>query len=181
MEPRQGQQTLSSRELSSREPRVTVIEPTVGGDAAAAFSRFYCQQFDRLARLAFVLVGDAVEAEDLVQETLTRVQPAFPGLNAPVAYARTVLMNLVKHRHARDARRRQAEAAATIPDAVNSSARELLDVIDALPERQKAVIVLRYYEDLSEAEIAAALGCRPGTVKSLAVRALARLRKDIES
>jgi RNA polymerase sigma factor (sigma-70 family) len=74
-----------------------------------------------------------------------------------------------------------AEAAATRPASVSSGARELLDVIDALPSRQKAVIVLRYYEDLSEAEIARALGCRPGTVKSLAARALERLRKDIES
>ena len=57
---------------------------------------------------------------------------------------------------------------------------ELLDVIYALPYRQKAVIVLRYYEDLSEAQIAAALGCRRGTVKSLAARALAGLRKEIE-
>jgi RNA polymerase sigma factor (sigma-70 family) len=159
---------------------VTVIEPTVGGDAEAAFSRFYCEQFDRFARLAFVLVGDGGDAEELAQEALSRVQPAFSDLGAPVAYTRTVLMNLVKHRQGRDSRRRAAEAAATGPDSIASGARELLDVIDALPERQRAVIVLRYYEDLSEAEIAEALGCRPGTVKSLAVRALTRLRKDIE-
>ena len=60
-------------------------------------------------------------------------------------------------------------------------ARELLDVIDALPRRQKTVVVLRYYEDLTEAEIAAVLGCRPGTVKSLVARALTRMRKELDS
>ena len=57
---------------------------------------------------------------------------------------------------------------------------ELLDAVDALPFRQRAVLVLRYYRDLSEGEIADALGCRPGTVKSLATRALDQLRKVIE-
>jgi len=57
---------------------------------------------------------------------------------------------------------------------------ELLDAIDRLPFRQKAVIVLRYYEDLTKEAIAATLGCRPGTVKSLAARALARLAKEVQ-
>ena len=55
----------------------------------------------------------------------------------------------------------------------------LLDVIDALPYRQRAVLVLRYWLDLSEIEIASALDCRPGTVRSLHFRALATLRKDV--
>jgi RNA polymerase sigma factor (sigma-70 family) len=59
-------------------------------------------------------------------------------------------------------------------------ARELLDAIDSLPRRQRIVIVLRYYEDLSEFEIAEALGCRLGTVKSLASRALDQLRRVVE-
>ena len=59
-------------------------------------------------------------------------------------------------------------------------AHELLDAVDALPYRQKAVIVLRYYEDLRERDIATALGCRPGTVKSLASRALQRLAQEIQ-
>jgi RNA polymerase sigma factor (sigma-70 family) len=59
-------------------------------------------------------------------------------------------------------------------------ARELLDAVDALPFRQRAVLVLRYYHDLPEDEIAAALGCRPGTVKSLSARALQQLRKVVE-
>lgn len=58
-------------------------------------------------------------------------------------------------------------------------ARELLDVIDALPRHQKTALVLRYYEDLTAAEIATAMKCRPGTVKSLTARALARLRQEL--
>jgi RNA polymerase sigma factor (sigma-70 family) len=56
----------------------------------------------------------------------------------------------------------------------------LIDLIDELPYRQKAVVVMRYWLDLSEREIADHLGCRPGTVKSLASRAMERLRKDLE-
>jgi RNA polymerase sigma factor (sigma-70 family) len=59
-------------------------------------------------------------------------------------------------------------------------ASEMLDAIDVLPYRQKAVVVLRYWLDLSEAEIAQILGCRPGTVKSLGARALRRLRKAVD-
>jgi DNA-directed RNA polymerase specialized sigma24 family protein len=56
---------------------------------------------------------------------------------------------------------------------------QLLELLDALPYRQQAVLVLRYWLDLTEAEIAEALGCRPGTVKSLCARALTRLRKEL--
>lgn len=158
-----------------------VIEATARGESEGAdFDQFYRDQFDRIARLAFVIVGDQCLAEELAQEALSRVQPGFDRLRAPVAYTRTVLMNLVKKHRGREARRRAAEAASGSLDAVSPEAAELLDVIDALPWRQKAVIVLRYFEDLSEADIAAALGCRPGTVKSLSARALDRLRKEVE-
>ena len=56
---------------------------------------------------------------------------------------------------------------------------EVLDLIDRLPSRQRAVLVLRYFEGLSELEIAEVLSCRPGTVKSLAARALSRLREEL--
>lgn len=65
------------------------------------------------------------------------------------------------------------------PVAVDLGVSDLADAIDGLPVRQRSVLVLRYYCDFSEAEIAAVLGCRPGTVKSLSSRALRRLRKEM--
>ena len=66
------------------------------------------------------------------------------------------------------------------PSGVPAEADELFDALAALPSRQRAALVLRFYEDLSEADIAVALGCRPGTVKSLLHRGLAELRKVVE-
>lgn len=149
-----------------------------GGDA---FGRFYEGLFPQLARVAWLLTGDAGCSEDLAQEALARTQAAFGRLDAPGAYARTVLVNLCKRHRTRSARRAaidQRAASGAAPEAFQ--AYELLDVVDALPYRQKVVIVLRFYEDLSEADIAATLGCRVGTVKSLGSRALARLRRVLE-
>jgi RNA polymerase sigma-70 factor (sigma-E family) len=149
------------------------------GTSTDEFARFYSEQFDRMVRLAYLLVGTSSDAEELTQEALSRVQPNFERLDAPVAYARTVLFNLAKRHRSRAARRRLAEAAVARPDVVDDTSCEMWDAIAALPHRQRAVVVLRYYEDLSEAQIAAAMGCRPGTVKSLAARSLARLRRQI--
>jgi RNA polymerase sigma factor (sigma-70 family) len=160
---------------------VSAIERTVIEGSDESFTHFYRSEFDRLARLAFVLTSDSSLAEELAQEALTRVQPVFARLESPTAYARTVLLNLLKKHRVGEARRRERELAAARPDHELPEARELLDVVDALPFRQRAVIVLRYYEGMSEAEIASSLRCRPGTVKSLAARALARLRREIES
>lgn len=98
----------------------------------------------------------------------------------PEAYLRTTLVNRC-HNWRRRGRVREAKlpllAGST---SVELPADELADAVAALPFRQRAVIVLRYYGGLSEAEIGAALGCRNGTVKSLAARALARLERVIE-
>ena len=128
-----------------------------------------------------MLVGDQATAEDVVQDAYTRVQPRFAELENPGAFLRVTVVNASRSHH----RRRGREAArlrrvAPTMEWVGPEARELLDAVDGLPHRQKVVIVLRYYEDLSEREIADALGCRPGTVKSLAARALANLAKEIE-
>jgi RNA polymerase sigma-70 factor (sigma-E family) len=135
--------------------------------------------------LAHLLTGDRWAAEDLAQESFTRLHPRFARLDNPAAYLRVCVVNAAQSHHRRRGRE-QARLQRVAPpgtadavDAVDDEAHELLDAIDHLPYRQKAVVVLRYYEDLSEADIAAALGCRPGTVKSLASRALRHLSKEI--
>jgi RNA polymerase sigma factor (sigma-70 family) len=148
---------------------------------AQSFAAFYEEQFSWARRLACVLTGDRGVGDDIAQEAFARVSDRFDDLTTPRAYMRVVIVNLAR-RHGRDERRRRV-AEGIEPDelvVVTSESAEILDVIDRLPARQRAVIVLRYFEQLSEVEIAEALSCRPGTVKSLASRALARLRKELD-
>jgi RNA polymerase sigma-70 factor (sigma-E family) len=159
---------------------VVVDEPWGQGSGnAAEFADFYAEAFDRSARLAFLLTGDLSVAEDIAQEALTRMQPRFATLEHPAAYLRAVVVNLASRARVRRDRESQLRRKLGSPASEVLRARELMDVIDGLPRRQRTVVVLRYYADMSEADIAAALGCRAGTVKSLASRALATLRKEL--
>ena len=146
----------------------------------ARFDQFYSNEFAPSARLAHLLTGRNDVAEDLAQDALARVHRHFDELDNPAAYLRTTVVNVCKNWH-RGARREQARNdRITPPDAVlGPEIEELLAVVDRLAYRQRAVIVMRYWLDLSEAEIADHLGCRPGTVKSLAARALEQLRKEL--
>jgi len=145
------------------------------------FDDFYRVEFERMARLAVVLTGDPAIGEELAQEAFARVQQRFGRVASPSAYTRQVVINLCKRPRVPVTRTGMTgnEGAADPGDQAERVA--MLDAVDRLPHRQRAVIVLRYFEDLTEAEIAQVLGCRPGTVKSLSSRALAQLRKDIES
>jgi RNA polymerase sigma-70 factor (sigma-E family) len=157
------------------------------------FERFVAERTDQLLRTAFLLAGDAAEAEDLVQETLLRVARHWPRVAAmeyPGAYARQILVNLALRDRGRRARRSVELAAPPGAPALDLADRraeddlrtvdaraELIAALNSLPARQRAVIVLRYWDELPEAEVAALLGCSVGTVKSTASRALARLRE----
>jgi RNA polymerase sigma-70 factor (sigma-E family) len=155
---------------------------TAGPELSAGFDAFYGQRFRDAVRLAYVITGDPDRAEDIAQVALMRVWARFHTLREPWPYARTAIINAARS----DARRRRRErvrlevVATSEPISDVLPPIDMLDAIDRLPFRQKAVVVLRYYEDLSEREIAEALGCRPGTVKSLASRALARLAQEVK-
>jgi DNA-directed RNA polymerase specialized sigma24 family protein len=142
--------------------------------------RLYRDRFQYAVRLAHLLTGDASVAEDIAQDAYMRVMARSENVGAPHAYFRMAVVNACRSYHrtrARDLRRAGLVATGSTP---GIEVRELLDAIDRLPYRQKAVIVLRYYEDLSEDEIARTLNCRPGTVKSLASRALQRLAQEVQ-
>jgi RNA polymerase sigma-70 factor (sigma-E family) len=153
----------------------------------AHFDDFVRASSTSLLRTAYLLTGDHGHAEDLLQTALLRTARRWRSAKAePTAYARRVLTNLAKDRW-RDRSRRPAEAApyelieapAAGDDESSSRAalREtLLPAVLRLPMRQRAVLVLRYFEELSLEETAAALDCSVGTVKSQAHRGLARLR-----
>jgi RNA polymerase sigma-70 factor (sigma-E family) len=156
------------------------------------FEGFATAHADGLLRAAYLMVGDRVEAEDIVQECLLRVARKWPRVRAmehPGAYARTVMLSLVIDGGAKRSRRTmelvaiETQAARGDGDATVASIDARTDLIRALaelPARQRAVLVLRYFADLPEVEIATALGCSAGTVKSSASRALERLRQGLD-
>lgn len=146
----------------------------------SAFASFYASEWAGAVRLAGLLTQDARFAEDLAQEAFARVLPKWERIENPRAYLRASVVNACRSWQSR--RRTEREKLPLLADAnADELAFDLLaDAVAALPYRQRAVLVLRYYLDLKESEIASAIGCRPGTVKSLTSRALAALRKEVQ-
>ena len=151
-------------------------EPQPDADELLTFSELYRTAYTDMVRLAFLLTGSAETARDLVQDSYLRVHSAWGRVSEPRAYLRRTVVNVCNSHHRRTRRQRQHAALARV-EPVAFEAEEMADAIAALPYRQRAAIVLRFWHDCTEAEIAAALGCRPGTVGSLIHRALAELRK----
>jgi RNA polymerase sigma factor (sigma-70 family) len=147
--------------------------------APLSFEQFFTEVWPWAFRLACFFTQDAAAGEDIAQDVLARMYRTWGSAERPEAYLRTALVNSCNNWHRRS--RTQANKLHLLvgPESVELGATELADAIAHLPFRQRAVIVLRYHSDLSEAEIAEALGCRPGTVKSVAARALDRLAKEL--
>lgn len=148
------------------------------------FQRFYEENFVAAVRLARLLTSDSHVAEDVAQDAFVKVyRYASSGdrpIENPAALLRTTTVNLCRSWHTS---RHRAELRMTRhgPDATSLTEweRELDDSLRRLPYDQRAVVVLRYWLGLSELEIADALDCRPGTVKSRHARALRHLRKEL--
>lgn len=143
------------------------------------FADLYRERYEPMVRLAFLLTGSNAVAEELVQDAFVKVHRNWDRAYAPAAYLRTAVMNACRSHHRRRflERDRRPDPA---PEAAEPQVDELWDAVATLRPRQRAALVLKFYEDLSEAEIAEALGCRPGTVKSLVSRGLEELRKVVE-
>src|SRR5215471_7127358 len=157
-------------------------------DTAVSFEEFVHARSGSLLRTALLLTGqNRAEAEDLLQGALERAYRHWPRVSEsgePERYVRTILANASADRWRRLARRPERalpvnhEGPSTHDLAAELADRDfLLRALAALPPRQRAVVVLRYFDDLPEAEIAEMLGCSLGTVKSQVARALARLRE----
>lgn len=146
------------------------------------FDALYRAQAPRMVRLAFLLTGGSGVAEERVQEAFLEVHQRWATIEHPAAYLRTTVV----HRAASHRRRRGLELAkgyerrAEAVDGPAEPADDLRAALVRLPDRQRAAVVLRYFEDLPEAEIAALLGCRVPAVKSLLHRALQELREVVE-
>jgi RNA polymerase sigma-70 factor (sigma-E family) len=156
----------------------------VDAAAEAEFTEFMNGRWPQLLRLGFVLTGDRGLAEDLAQTALARAYASCPRIRRagdPDAYVRRVMMNA---NHARFRKRRVAEQlTATVPEPTPQEAAggsedrvTLLAALMSLPAGQRSVVVPRFSLDMTEAQVAEALGCSVGTIKTQGSRALARLR-----
>jgi len=158
-------------------------------DLEESFTAYAGARWPALYRLAVLLAGPS-DADDLAQQALFRAYCAWErvcGAASPDAYVRRILVNAYitegkRQRRALDlvVRRDLVVVNGSLEDAFVGR-NDLWTRIEALPPRQRAVIVLRYYEDLSEAAIAEVLGCAPGTVKAHAAAALKSLRISFET
>lgn len=151
--------------------------PTAQPDQS--FERFFDEAWPWAFRLATFLTQDPAVGEEIAQEAMTAMCRTWGRADRPEAYLRTSIVNGSSNWRRRERVSRTKLPMVAVPDRVDFVAPELADAIAELPFRQRTVIVLRYYLDLTELEIADALGCRPGTVKSLASRALKSLRKEL--
>jgi RNA polymerase sigma-70 factor (sigma-E family) len=153
--------------------------------AGEAFDAVYAVHYPALVRLAYLTTGSLPAAEDVVQDAFVEWYRRRGEVRQPVAYLRrAVVSRCTSWVRRRALERRHGSAAAfsdltpmNAPDADPPAVRKALSRLNA---RQRAAVFLRYYLDLPEAEIAVALGCRPGTVKSLLHRSLATLREQLD-
>jgi RNA polymerase sigma-70 factor (sigma-E family) len=146
-----------------------------------AFDAFVRARMPSLLRFAHALTGDPHTAADLVQDALERTGMRWSRLDKqgdPEAYVRRAILNGRTSRWRKLRRETLVDALPERAGVTDPAGRDeqLWRLLKELPQRQRAVIVLRYYEDMSEEQIAQTLGCAPGTVKSQASKALAKLR-----
>jgi RNA polymerase sigma-70 factor (sigma-E family) len=160
-------------------------EVAVSAAADEEFDDFMRGRWPAMVRLAYALTGDVGHAEDLAQSAFARAYASWGRVRRagdPDAYVRRIVINANRSRFR--GRRVTEELRGDLAESLGGQQpgpeerSALLDALNRLGPRQRAVIVLRYWLDLSEAETAAALNCSVGTVKSQASRALATLRKN---
>jgi RNA polymerase sigma-70 factor (sigma-E family) len=150
-------------------------EPPVWDDPLI---QLYRERYEPMVRLAYLMIGDRAAAEELVQDAFVNVHRSWARATNPPAYLRVAVVNACRswgRRRTLELHRQPAPA-----DPATMVADEMWDALQVLPMRQRAAIVLRFYEDLPDARIAELLGCREATVRTAIHRGLERLRKEIE-
>jgi RNA polymerase sigma factor (sigma-70 family) len=171
-----------------RESVMIATEPTEDAATLAGSSRDLQVEADantewlKLTRLAYSVIGDRQVAEELVQESYIRLQKAGDRVENRAAFLRVTVINRCKSYSVRRSKERaelwrnSASTESTTPPEID----ETLQALRKLAIKYRTVLALRYYEDLSIEEIAELINVRPGTVKSLIHRGLAKLRTELE-
>ncbi|MGZ4671715.1 MAG: sigma-70 family RNA polymerase sigma factor [Ilumatobacteraceae bacterium] len=141
------------------------------------FAELYRTEYAGMVRVAWLIVGSRVVAEDLVQDAFVRVGRRYHRVREPAAYLRVAVINACRN----ELRRSKPLPLSSVPElaAADPSTVELFDVLASLELRQRTAVVLRYIDGRSDDEIAAILGVRQATVRSLVFRGLAELRRVI--
>ena len=155
----------------SEAERTAEFEPT--------FADVYRELQLPMVRLACALTGSETLAQDLVHDVFIRAHARWGRIEHPRSYIRASVVNACRSASRRAKRERSAEPLFVIEDSA-LEADEMFDALSALPYRQRAALVLQFYEGLPQSEIAEILHCREGTVASLVHRGLAQLRRVIE-
>lgn len=145
------------------------------------FEAFYRTHWHAAVRLASALTGSAAAGEDVAQDVFQRMYSSWGAASEPAAYLRVAVVNRCRSYHRRRKIERLRMPLLAPVDRTDGEPGVLDDVVKVLPMRQRTVLVLRYFHDLSEAEIADKLGCAPGTMKSLASRGRERLAAALAS
>lgn len=139
----------------------------------------YRRYFGGLMRVAFLMTGSNAVAEDLVHDVFVRCAGRLSRLEDPGSYLRASVVNACRRHHRRE--RRQADRAVSVsePEPSTADAVAVRRALMSMPPRRRAAVVLRFYEDLAYDDIAATLGCRPSTARSLVHRGLEELRGEL--
>lgn len=151
--------------------------PPGTADEPATFDGVYRSHYARMVVVARLTTDSVAAAEEIVQDAFVQLYRNWASVERPLGYLRVAVVHGCRSYLRRHIRERSHRLPA--PEPVFSDARAIAvrDALRVLTPRQRAAVVLRYYEDLPEREIAKALGCRPGTVKSLLSRSMPRLRE----
>jgi RNA polymerase sigma-70 factor (sigma-E family) len=150
-------------------------------DDADALTALFERDYTRLCRLAFLLTGDHDRAEEIVMEAFVRSLTRWRSVREPEAYVRRAVVNLSRNRRRRAFLERRAPSQSERSIDPGEPADDVWTAVRALPPRQRAAVVLRYWDDLDDAAIADVLGCSIGTVKSQLAKARASLARALHT
>lgn len=172
---------------------MAAVETRTGWNADEAVTRLFADHHLSLTRLAMLLTSDSGVAEEIVADAYVQLHARWRRLDdhgKALAYLRATVVNRSRSalRHRRVVDRHVASTSGSLPDAPSAESSALdritsasiLAALGALPDRQREALVLRYYGDLSESEIAETMGCSQGAVKSHLFRGMAALRRGAE-